>query len=435
MLLKTGKHLREKLNNNLPRLKKWISRTGFAIADQAIFSGANFLLSIVLGRWLSPEEFGRYALGLSFLILFYQLYVSFLLDPMAVIGPLQYSRKLNVFFAGHLKSHFLITISSGAVLLSFMFFGGRSLGIQKIAIAIGVGLPAILLPWYFRRIFVILGQPGKSLMVSLIYGLTLIIQIYLLYKLNYITSQSAIFAMVIASIISSLYFFFTHKIWDYRCKTEPLTILLIQNWKIGKWLVFSSFFITFAGQFQIWLASAYFGLGSSGIMRAFQVITQPIMLVITALTALGIPILTLDFSIANYRLYHHRLLSLSSFLLLIAIVFEIFLLFFNFQVERLVYGGKFSNQAYLLPVWGIIPIILAYSSGLQAGFQAIQKPKALLIASIIWFVASSIFGVWFSLQFGETGLVWSAVIGYLFFALVLSFLYAAWVYKPYIKKQ
>ena len=435
MLIKTGGNLRERLQKNFPRLKKWIFQTGFAVGDQAVFSGSNFLLSIVLGRWLSPEEFGRYALGFSFLVVFFQLYVSFLLDPMAVIGQLHYRGKLRAFFAAHLKSHFLITSSTCVILLIFMLLLGPNSPFQKVVIAIGIGLPALLLPWYFRRMFVILGKPGNSFGGSLVYGFTLLILTYLLYEWKFITSQSAIFAMVIASIISSLYFSLTYKIYDYKLLNEPFMVLLIRKWEIGKWLVFSGIFISFASQIQVWLAGAYFGLASSGIMRAFQVITQPVMLVITALTALVVPILTLDFSAANYRLYHRKLQLLSLSLLLFAFIFEALLLVFDFQIVRLVYGGKFSNEAYLLPIWGIIPVILAYSSGLQAGFQAIKKPVALLIASIIWFVISSFFGIWFSLQFGEIGLAWSAVLGYVSFALTLSLLYNAWVYKPYIKIQ
>lgn len=433
MLTKNEEGLRGKLHNNLPRLKKWIFRTGFAVADQAVFSGSNFLINIVLGRWLSPEEFGRYALGFSFLIIFFQLYVSFLLDPMAVIGQLHFHGNLKPFFVAHLKSHFLITILTSIVLSIFTLLMGPNFSFQKVTFAIGVGLPLLLLPWYFRRIFVILGTPAKSFVGSLVYGLILLILTFLFNEWKLITSQSAIFAMILASFISSLYFSIKYKIYDYKHLNEPLMVLLTRNWEIGKWLVFSGFFISFASQIQVWLAGAYFGLASSGIIRAFQVITQPVMLVITALTALVVPILTLDFSLANYPLYHRKLQLLSFSLLTVAIIFEAFLLIFNVQIVRLVYGGKFSSEAYLLPIWGIIPIILAYSSGLQAGFQAIKKPFALLIASIIWFVTSSIFGVWFSFQFGEIGLAWSAVLGYVFFALALALLYNAWVYKPFIK--
>src|SRR5580692_6677487 len=39
----------------------WIAKGGLAIADYGLISGSNFLLGVLLARWLSPEHYGAYA--------------------------------------------------------------------------------------------------------------------------------------------------------------------------------------------------------------------------------------------------------------------------------------------------------------------------------------------------------------------------------------
>ena len=60
----------DKLFDNYLRLKKWALKGGLAVLDQAVFSGANFLSSILLARWLSSINFGEFAIGLAILTFF-----------------------------------------------------------------------------------------------------------------------------------------------------------------------------------------------------------------------------------------------------------------------------------------------------------------------------------------------------------------------------
>jgi O-antigen/teichoic acid export membrane protein len=47
------------------RSTRWGLKGGMAIVDQGIFSGSNFVLYILLARWLAPDDYGAYALGFA----------------------------------------------------------------------------------------------------------------------------------------------------------------------------------------------------------------------------------------------------------------------------------------------------------------------------------------------------------------------------------
>jgi len=44
----------------------------------------------LLAKWLSNKSFGEFAVGLASITIFLQIYTSFALEPMSVLGPSEY---------------------------------------------------------------------------------------------------------------------------------------------------------------------------------------------------------------------------------------------------------------------------------------------------------------------------------------------------------
>jgi O-antigen/teichoic acid export membrane protein len=418
---------------SIERIKRWGLKGGMSVLDQGVFSTANFILSVFLARWLPSEQFGAYAIGFTVLIFVYQFYVAFLLDPMGVLGPAHFSDNLKEYFVMHLRSHFMITIVAGFffIVAAFVWMGNQSL-VRQTLFVIGGTLPLLLLPWYLRRVFYILGQPAISLLGSLVYAVSLVVLTIFLRQFNALSSASALLATAIAGLLSGAYLLSVFQLRKLHSPITSFASVMIQNWKFGKWLIVSSILIAFASQVQIWISASLLGLSASGTLRALQVIIQPMMLTITALMALATPVLSLEFSKEDFEGFNRKVILLSISLLILAIIFEVFLLIFNIPIEKIIYGGKFSAYNFLLPMWGVIPLCLAYSSGIQAGLQAAQKPQAFLVAAIFWAPTSLGFGIWLTLRLGILGATWSAIFGYVIFVLTLSILYWLWVYRPLV---
>src|ERR1700682_33424 len=72
------------------KLVRWVRTSGLAILDQGLISGSNFLVGILLARWLSPAEYGAYAVAFSVLLLLLLVYQSAMLEPMTVFGASTY---------------------------------------------------------------------------------------------------------------------------------------------------------------------------------------------------------------------------------------------------------------------------------------------------------------------------------------------------------
>src|SRR6204780_3870303 len=91
------------------KFARWITKGGLAIVDQGLISGSNFLLGILLARWLMPEQYGAYALAFSAFLLLSFLYHSLLLEPMAVFSGSTYHRSLRGYLGALVWIHLAIT--------------------------------------------------------------------------------------------------------------------------------------------------------------------------------------------------------------------------------------------------------------------------------------------------------------------------------------
>src|SRR3954451_1960960 len=60
---------------------RWASKGGLAILDQGLISGSNFLIGILLARWLIPAEYGAFSLAFSVFLLLSYVYQSLLSEP------------------------------------------------------------------------------------------------------------------------------------------------------------------------------------------------------------------------------------------------------------------------------------------------------------------------------------------------------------------
>ena len=76
------------------------SHTNWALADQSVVSGANFLTGIILARGLGVAEFGRFSL-LWLVVLFVQgIQYNGIVVAMMSIGPKQDAHQRPTYYGG-----------------------------------------------------------------------------------------------------------------------------------------------------------------------------------------------------------------------------------------------------------------------------------------------------------------------------------------------
>src|SRR3569833_2433801 len=79
----------------------WLIRSSLAIFEQALIAGSNFLLNVLVARWLSAEQYGAYAVASAIYILLISVYQGLILEPMSVLAA-SYDEDHNRSYLGSL---------------------------------------------------------------------------------------------------------------------------------------------------------------------------------------------------------------------------------------------------------------------------------------------------------------------------------------------
>jgi len=96
------------------QIRSWTTKGSLAIADQGLFAGSNFLLNVLLARWLAPADYGAFALAYSVFWLFGVFHTAILTEPMLVFGPGKYRERFPEYLGILLRGHFALMLPGAA---------------------------------------------------------------------------------------------------------------------------------------------------------------------------------------------------------------------------------------------------------------------------------------------------------------------------------
>ena len=413
-----------------PRLRVWGVRFGLAITDQGLTSGSGFLLNLLLARWLPGEAYGAFAVAFAALLFLSGFHNVLLLEPMSVFGPADYSHRLVGYFSAQLKVHAaLAAVLSGALLAAgavmARFGAHRELVVATAGSALA--LPLLLLFWLARRMCYVVHRPLIAVWGSTGYFVFVVIGLFALHADGRLTPFWAFLLMGAASVIPVLLVFRrlglfagTHGV---RCPWKPV---LRQNWNYGRWLVASTALFSMASQTQTYLAAAFLGLSAAGILRAMQVPSLAMTQVVTAVGLLLLPSMSSDFGLGRSAQLRKKALFATAFLTAMAAAFTAVLWAFARPIEQLLFGGKFSEFAWLIPILGLVPVCTALATGLSMALRASQKPHFDLGANAIAAPVGVLTAVIFIRFWGLGGAALSLVAGLATYAAVYFYSFERW---------
>ncbi len=192
-------------DKNVSRLLPWLRNGLFAITDQALIGGAGLFLALLLGRWLSPTEYGAYALAFSIFLAVSGLYNALLLEPMSVLGPGAYRHDLRNYFVkilyGHLGLTLLLSLLLALVGVAFQVFRPGS-QLPLAFFGASVGTPAIPLYWLLRRWAYLEVRPALAVRGSLTYASTLVALLLLFQNWRWLSPFTAFLLQAASSCLA-----------------------------------------------------------------------------------------------------------------------------------------------------------------------------------------------------------------------------------------
>jgi O-antigen/teichoic acid export membrane protein len=349
----------------LSRWSFWITKGSLAVLDQALISGSNFIIGILLARWLVPEQYGAYTLAFSIFLLISFFHQALVLEPQRVFGSADYSECRQ----GYLG---ILVVIQGGLTLVISILLGTSFWIAHLwtrADGLGGALggmflagPFVLLLWLARGAFYIQMAPQYAVAGSAAYCAVVLGSLFIVDRFRLMSPFWAFVMMGFGALVSSTVLLKRLKpILKLRASQPLWTDVRRLHWKYGRWLLASLGLSWIPGNIYYSLVSAFSGMASVGELKALINFTLPVAQTLTALSMCFVPHASRAYQIDGIVALKRLTLKIAWLFAVATIVYWVLLISLGTPILRALYSDHYTQLASLIP-WvaaGSIPWNLA----------------------------------------------------------------------------
>lgn len=285
--------LLERIEELRGSFRKWSSRGILAILDQGLISGSNFVIAILLARWLAPQQYGSWALAFEVFLFVSAAYGSLILEPMSVFGPSLFSSNLNSYLGGLLRIHFVLSFFVTAILFAaaaVLHAIKPTSSLPGALVGISVAIPCLLLFWLVRRGFYIVFLPQGALLGACIYSAFLLTGVALLYKFKSLSPFTAFLLLAAGAVVTGPLMLRWLKPRLVRAATGfPVMDIVRRHWTYGRWALANSTVIWLSMAIYYPLLGSFYTLAEAGKFKALMNLASPIGQAFVAISLLSLP--------------------------------------------------------------------------------------------------------------------------------------------------
>ena len=396
-------------------LKIWPLRGFFALLDQGLISGSNFIVAILLGRWLAPQQYGAYALAFEVFLFMSIVYGSLILEPMSVFGPSVYKNDIKTYMGILLRLHCALSI---LIIVAVFSVAGvlnalkPSSSLPAALVGVGVACPCLLLFWLARRGFYVNLLPQKAALGACAYSAVVLAGVMVVYEMHSLSSFSAFLVMAAGAVITGpvMLRWFNSHIPSSPGRRFRAKDIIRQHWNYGRWALASAIVIWFSGAIYYPVLGSFFTLAETGKFKALMNLSSPIGQAYAALSLLALPYASRAHHEHGDAIVGRLVWQLTGFYLLGSALYWVVVVAGRSPIVHHLYGGKYTQIIALLP-WVALGSILRIGATAQANvLRAMRSPAMVFAAYSAASVVAILFGVPFTRWFGLHGAVFAWVL-------------------------
>jgi O-antigen/teichoic acid export membrane protein len=405
-----------KNRSGIEKILHWTGKGSLAVVDQALFAGSNFVLSILLARWLTPAEYGAFAVAFSIFLLLSTFYTALIIEPMLVFGAGKYDggffKYIRFLISGHWR--FTVAVSCFLLIVGGVFWRLDNMDLAQALLGLVVSAPFILKVWLLRRAFYVHSEPFFSAVGGFLYLVLMTAGLYALYQVG---ALSPLTGFGVVGLVSALTGLFLQRMLDarIRLKDGPIesSMVVAEHWQYGKWMVATYGVVWLRDNIYYLILPLWLSLEASAALRAVMNFILPMVSFNTAISIFILPMFAKAYHSQGIKqLQKMVLFSLAVYILSTAAYWAV-LYFARAKLFLLCYGGLYSEYAYLLGIAGALPVISGVLQVLNNTFRVAERTDQIFFVYMITGVLALGLGVWSASLWGVLGAIVGMLAAYI----------------------
>lgn len=399
----------------LPLLRK----SGLAAFDQALLSGANFLVTILLIKYLPKEDYGFYAIAFSISLFIISIQNALVTTPLTVLFAGKSSEEQKSYVPALFWGQLYIFIPVAALCILVLYYISVHVEDPKIYLiymGLGVASIGILVKEYLKAFLFVIEKEAKVILLDFIFIAIYILSLLAMNLTHSISVSRVIIALGAASLAAALTQF------QYILKKAPIKTILKsyhENWIYGKWAlvgVTTTHIHTYGYMYILG-----FLLGSEAVaeINASRILLMPFMLLSAGWGRISRPYGAKLRESNQMKKFYKEILFIS-FIFSSGILFYTFLVkIFSEPLSNLLFTNSYKDVFSYIFYWAAIFMVTFFRTNASFGLQVLKRFSKLATINVYTVMISLGSAYLLILKFAITGALISNLIGELFFATAL----------------
>ena len=393
----------------------------WALSDQALVSGANFVTNLLLARSLGLSGFGVYALSWTVVLLLSGLQMAVIISPMMSVAPKQAPGDRASYF-GAVTLHALSFAGVSALCLYLATLAGArwfpSWHVAPLASPLALTAGAFLLQDFARRYFFTVRNSRLAIVCDASSYLTQLPLLWWLGWRHQLTVGKALWTIGLTSLFS-----FLLSAWlrgPMQFDRSSAVGVARRHWTMVRWLVPSAV-LQWASQNLIMVfAPIFYGAAAAGALRACQNLVA-----IAHIWFLGLENVVPPE--ASRHLHERGVDGLLRYIWKVLRNWGALTLAFMFLIcvdpsfsLHLFYGEEFTRFGYVLRLYGLLYVITFVGVPLRAGLQAMEYVSPTLWSYAVTTLFAALAAEPLARHFGLVGVLVGLIISQVLFQGILA---------------
>lgn len=363
------------------------------LADQAVFSGANFLLTLLIARYLDAAAFGVYSAYILMIYLAVSVIGAWGIQVFQVAPDISSSRYISFVFWWQII--LMMLVLTGASIFCSLF--GIACAPALLVFAFG-----FVINDFGRKILLASSKTAAALWLDVITALCLVLAFFTFRSkaLKDINTMLGYFAVAYAVSLFIIIFLlqpFFIKITSFK----HYTTLHLQT---GKWLFFTALSQWWAGNLFVVAAGIYLGTAALGALRLAQSLFGILNILLQSFENYVLP-QTANRLHQNLAGGMHYLRSVNYKLVWIFLPLLILTFLFAKKILIIVGGNEYADYGYVVQGLCLLYVFILISQPIRFIFRALQFNNHFFYAYLLSLAFALASSHWLLSSFGLYGVI------------------------------